>query len=132
MRPHTIGRVLGTGIRVASRVASQQWPAKSRSATAAQPAASFAAPGRAAGQTVRQVGRATSQGVGGIFRTFRRVGGILWLEVTGSFFLLFAALFIFRLCQNWKTMGPSRYALSAVAAVFLYFGISSFWRARRR
>jgi hypothetical protein len=68
-------------------------------------------------------------------RPFRRVGRLLWLEVTGAFFLLFATVFALRLWQNWAGFGRSPVARDfaiATAAVFLYLGVSSFWRAWRR
>jgi hypothetical protein len=61
------------------------------------------------------------------------VGGILWLEVTGAFFLLFAAVFALRLWQNWAGLEWIWRALEiGTALVFVYLGVSSFWRARRR
>jgi hypothetical protein len=70
-------------------------------------------------------------------RPFRRIGGILWLEVTGVFFLLFVLVFAPTL---WRTRasyahGPDHRTFlvtAAVMAVFLYLSVSSFWRARRR
>ena len=78
-----------------------------------------------------------ARGVGGFLRPFRRVGGILWLEVTGAFFLLPVVVFAPKL---WSTRaswahGPDHrtFLLTAgVMAVFLYLGVSSFWRARKR
>lgn len=143
MRPQTIGRALGFGIRIAGRIAGQQLAAHAQSGapqsqfvgntagSAAQNRADAQAAGRIAGQTSRGVAR----GVGGFLRPFRRVGGILWLEITGAFFLLFATVFALRLWQNWAgfSRNPlSRNVVMAAAAVFLYLGVSSFWRARRR
>jgi len=78
-----------------------------------------------------------SRGIAGFLRPFQRVGGILWLEVTGVFFLLFVVVLAPTL---WRTRasyfhGPDhRTFLSAaiVMVVFLYLGVSSFWRARKR
>ena len=78
-----------------------------------------------------------ARGVGGFLRPFRRVGGILWLEVTGVFFLLPVAVFAPKLWSaraSWAH-GPDHrtFLLTAgVMAVFLYLGVSSFWRARKR
>jgi phosphate starvation-inducible membrane PsiE len=78
-----------------------------------------------------------SRGVGGFLRPFRRVGGILWLEVTGVFFLLPVVVFAPTLwhaavayphTSDHKTL----WVTAGVVVVFLYLGISSFWRARRR
>jgi hypothetical protein len=79
-----------------------------------------------------------ARGVGGFLRPFRRLGGILWLEVTGVFFLIFVPVFFWRgiwpTRANWAH-GPDHWKFLVYAVltlVFLYLGISSFWRARRR
>ncbi len=75
--------------------------------------------------------------MGGFFRPFQRVGGILWLEVTGVFFLLPVIVFtpnLWRMRASWA-QGPDHkmFLITAgVVLVFLYLGVSSFWRARRR
>ena len=81
--------------------------------------------------------RGVARGVGGFLRPFGRVGGIIWLEVTGVFFLLFVVAFA---SMAWRTHpasihGPyDRTFITSVAvvAVFLYLSVSSFWRARRK
>jgi hypothetical protein len=78
-----------------------------------------------------------AQGVGGFLRPFRRVGGILWLEVTGVFFLLPVLVFaptVWRTRLSWAH-GPDHrtfVASALVVAIFLYLGVTSFWRARRK
>jgi hypothetical protein len=75
--------------------------------------------------------------VGGFLRPFRRLGGILWLEVTGVLFLLPVVVFtptLWRLRASYAH-GPDHrtFLLTAgVVALFLYLGVSSFWRAQRR
>jgi type VI protein secretion system component VasK len=75
--------------------------------------------------------------VGGFLKPFRRIGGILWLEVTGGFFLLPVVVFaptLWRVRRSWAE-GPDHrlfLATAGVMAVFLYLSVSSFWRARRR
>jgi cobalamin biosynthesis Mg chelatase CobN len=144
MKPHSIGRTLGIGLRVAGRIAGQR--AAAAQATASEPASqqaahaaaqSRAAQSRAAGQAAGQVTRGVARGVGGFLRPFGRVGGILWLEVTGVFFLLFALVFAWFLWENRASyaQGPQHgnFWISAVVTVlFLYLGLSSFWRARRK
>jgi hypothetical protein len=128
MKPHSIGRALGIGLRVAGRIAGQRIAA---SATA-QPAAPTAAPSRAA-QAAGQVAR----GVGGFLRPFRRVGGILWLEVMGAVFFTPVAVFAPTLWRARASYahGPDHRTFlvtAGVVLVFLYLSLSSFWRARRR
>jgi hypothetical protein len=141
MRPEKIGRAFGIGLRVAGRVAGQ------RLAAAAQPAPSqqvgSVAPAAAPTASVRPSAAqaaargSISQGMGGLFRPFRRVGGILWLEVTGVFFLLPVLVFaptVWRTRLSWAH-GPDHrtFIVSAiVVVVFLYLGVTSFLRARRR
>jgi hypothetical protein len=92
---------------------------------------------RAKGQTAGRTAKGVARGVGGFLRPFQRVGGILWLEMTGAFFLLFALLFgraMWRVRASYA-YGPEHIQFlgyAAMTAVFLYLGVSSFWRARRR
>lgn len=145
MEPRNIGRALGIGVRVAGRIAGQRVvgpasqaasspQAKAQSIPVAPLLVSPARPqSQAAGRIAAQTGRNVSKGIGGFLRPFRRVGGIVWLEATGTFFLLFAVLFTLRLWQNWSGIGAvSRGFSIGAAVVFLYLGVSSFWRARRR
>ena len=93
--------------------------------------------------------RATKQGLGrgsrrfgeAMWAPFVRLSGVLWLEITGVFFGIFA---LFALGAMWKLRGEwhatatnaesHRSLLGAVAmlVVFGYFCVSSFVRARRR
>jgi hypothetical protein len=144
MRPQNIGRALGIGVRIAGRIVGQRiaGPAQSpggaphvnaQSVAAANRVAQVQSQARAAASIAAQTSRGVSKGIGGFLRPFRRVGGIVWLEVTGTFFLLFAALFALRLWQSWSGIGQISRDLSIGAAVvFLYLGITSFWRARQR
>ncbi|HZP05056.1 MAG TPA: hypothetical protein VFB43_09160 [Terracidiphilus sp.] len=141
MRPQTIGRTLGIGLRVAGRLAGQRLAAGAQSAAVQGvrvPNASAAGNSvRAAVQTSQRASQGVARGVGGFLRPFRRVGGILWLEVTGVFFLLPAVVFA---PTVWRTRfsyahGPDHrtfWVSAIVVLVFLYLGVSSFWRARRR
>jgi hypothetical protein len=140
MRPHSIGRALGIGLRVAGRIIGQRAAAGAQAAAGAparQPSAVAAVQSRAAGRTAGQASRGIARGMGGFLRPFSRIGGILWLEVTGVFFFLFVLVFGMAL---WRTRpnhlnGPYDKAFLASAAlllVFLYLGVSSFWRARRK
>jgi hypothetical protein len=142
MRPENIGRALGIGLRVAGRIASQHLAGHAQntpanSATTAQAIAGAGVRGRADGQAAGRATAGLARGVGGFLRPFRRVGGILWLEVTGVFFLLPVVVFAPKLWSaraSWA-YGPDHrtFLLTAgVIAVFLYLGVTSFWRARKR
>src|ERR1051326_2461901 len=80
---------------------------------------------------VVQAGRATLSHTG-------RVLGQLWLEVTGVVFLVLGAIGLLALWREYvkhqagqATSG--RVVLAACfSALFLWFGLSSFWRIRRR
>jgi hypothetical protein len=150
MRAQTIGRVLGTGVRVAGKMAGQRISAAMEPAAApqaqrqvqthAQPAGNTAVRGQTSTKATRKAipsGGGVAKGVGGFLRPFKRVGGILWLEVTGVFFLLPVIVFapnLWRMRASWA-YGPDHriFLITAmVVAVFLYLGVSSFWRARRK
>jgi type VI protein secretion system component VasK len=75
--------------------------------------------------------------MGGFFRPFQRVGSIIWLEVTGVFFLLPVVVFtpnLWRMRASWAAGPDHRMFLitAGVVVVFLYLGVTSFWRARRK
>ena len=88
-------------------------------------------------QKTQRLTRAAGRGVGGFLRPFSRIGGILWLEITGFFFGLFALFFaqdVWRTRLNYAS-GPlhQRFLIAAVlTVVFAYLSASSFWRARRK
>ena len=152
MKPSEIGRRLGIGVRVAGRIATEA--AQDRTAHSGpgpgqavprQTVANLAAEVRGAQSDMRQqvtgvasrASRSAGRGVGGFLRPFSRVGGILWLEVTGFFFGMFAAWFALDL---WKARqsyvhGPDhqRFLIDcALTALFVYLCVSSFLRAQRR
>jgi hypothetical protein len=140
MKPKSIGRTLGIGFRVAGRVAGKRIAAGTRAAANAptqQPSAEAVAQSRAKGKAAGQVTRGVARGVGGFLRPFRRVGGILWLQVTGVFFFLPVVVFAPLL---WRTrasyaQGPDHRTFlitAGVMVVFLYLSVTSFWRARRK
>jgi hypothetical protein len=140
MKPHSIGRALGIGLRVAGRIAGQRISAGAQAAASApqiQQSADPAVQSRAAGRTAGKASRSVTRGVGGFLRPFRRVGGILWLEVTGVFFFLFVLVFGMALWRSRPNHLEGPYdrtflASAALLLVFLYLGVSSFWRARRK
>lgn len=116
-------------MRIAGRIAGEQMAGSA----AAQPVASQATQSRVAGQAAKGLAR----GVGGFLRPFARVGGILWLEVAGVFFLLPVIAFaptLWRIRASWLH-GPDHWTFlvtTGIMVVFFYLSISSFWRARRK
>ena len=142
MKPQSIGRALGIGLRVAGRIAGQRMAASAQAASnppvpAGSKAAQPSAVSHAAGQVAARAPRGVAHGISGFLRPFRRVGGILWLEVTGVFFFLPVVVFaptLWRTRLSWAH-GPDHrtFLVSAVIVLlFLYLSITSFWRARRR
>jgi hypothetical protein len=143
MKPQTIGRALGIGLRVAGRIAGQRVAAGVQAAANQPPAASAAGAGqnqfvgRTAGQVAGQTTRGVARGVGGFLKPFRRVGGILWLEVTGVFFALPVVVFspvLWRTRLSWA-YGPDHRTFlitAGIVVLFLYLSVTSFWRARRK
>jgi len=92
--------------------------------------------GRQAGQSrtlaaVVQAGRVT-------LRSFAQVGHRLWLEVTGFVFLAMAGIGGIALSREYVKYqaghaGPGRLAMAVCFCLaFGYFGLSSFWRVRRK
>jgi hypothetical protein len=140
VRPESIGRVFGIGVRLAGRLAGQaimgegqQKNATTQQTQTGNSQADAATRGRVAGQTARGVTR----GLGGFFKPFRSVGGKIWLEVTGVFFLLPVLVFspvMWKTRASWQ-QGPDHrtfIAAAVIIVIFLYLGVSSFWRAARR
>ena len=107
------------------------------------------------GQTARQIkqilraiaqvlersrtGRAVLAGIRATAQSFGRVLHQLWLEVTGFMFLAMAAIGAiagmreFGRYQSGHGAGPGRLLLAVCFTVsFTWFGLSSFWRVKRR
>lgn len=70
--------------------------------------------------------------------SFGRVLGILWLEVTGFVFLSLAGIGGMKLASEYSKYQTGKGSSGRVALavgftlMFAWFGVSSFWRARRR
>jgi len=144
MKPQKIGRALGIGLRVAGRVAGERMAAQAQASAQTPPNQQVAdtdavrsAASRAAGRSTGRASRGLVRGIGGFLRPFGTVGRKLWLEITGVFFLLPVLVFgpwMWRTRASWDH-GPNHrtFLISAVIVVlFLYLGISSFWRAWRK
>ena len=143
MKPQTIGRALGIGLRVAGRMAGERVAGQSSAANVpGQPPATSGAEQareqvRATGQVAGKATRSVARGVGGFLRPFQRVGGILWLEVTGVFFALPVVVFapaVWRSRLSWASGPDHRTFLISLGIVLLFFylSVTSFLRARRK
>jgi hypothetical protein len=144
MEPKKVGRTLGIGLRVASNMvrerverAAAPVPAPSTAGNgspkpAATPSRSVPVSHRVA--TAKRGAKAFGQAILG---PFTHAGSVLWLEMTGLFFALFALFFVqsvYRVHTAWRT-GPEHTHLLlyvAMALIFAWFSVSSFIRAYRK
>ncbi len=78
--------------------------------------------------------QATWSGVSATFRSVSRVLHLLFLEVTGFLFICFAVIFGGATVREYHkyALSGKTYLAAAFTMVFLWFGITSFWRARRK
>src|SRR3984957_6603419 len=144
MEPKKVGRTLGIGVRVASNMLRERVEKASaahsasveagngRPATPAPPRAKIKMDSRVAG--AKRGAKAFGQAILG---PFTHAGSILWLEITGLFFALFAIFFVqnaYRVRPAWR-QGPehAHLLLYCVLAVgFGWFSMTSFTRAYRK
>jgi hypothetical protein len=144
MKPHSIGRTLGIGLRVAGRIAGRHAVAVAEGTPTPGSAPTVATQGRTAGQNTQNAARTAgattrgvARGVGGFLRPFGRVGAILWLEVMGVFFFLPVAVFaptLWRIRASWLR-GPDHSTFlvtAAIMALFFCLSVNSFLRARKK
>ncbi len=146
MEPKKVGRTLGIGVRVASnmlreRVERAAASSPATSTTGNRPPA--AAPASTSSRSVPVSSRVAAAKRGAkafgqaLLGPFTHAGGVLWLEITGLFFALFAVFFVqsvYRVHAAWR-QGPEHTHLllyGALAFVFAWFSVSSFARAYRK
>jgi hypothetical protein len=86
-----------------------------------------------------RTGRAVLAGVLATWRSYGKVARQLWLEVTGFTFLVMAAVGAmagvreYGKYQAGHASGPGRLLLAICFTIsFAWFGLSSFWRVKRR
>jgi hypothetical protein len=83
---------------------------------------------------VRGVRSGATAFLGSVLGTLR----VLFLEVSGFVFLCFTVIIVSAFLREYKQyalhqVGLDRLVLAgAIGTMFLYFGVSSFWRARRK
>lgn len=127
-----MGRKFGVGLRVASGILRDH--AAQSAQTARRDAPVYAERAKATAAGVKRGGKRFGEAVWG---PFVHAGGVLWLEITGLFFAIFFLFFlqnVYRLRADWRT-GPNheKFVIYAVVGVaFLYFSVSSFYRARKK
>jgi hypothetical protein len=144
MEPKKVGRTLGIGVRVASNMvrerveraaAANSAPVEAGKAGPAAPPlprASIKIDSKVAG--AKRGAKAFGQAILG---PFTHAGSILWMEITGLFFALFAVFFVqnvYRVRGSWRH-GPEHVHLLlyiALAVGFAWFSVSSFTRAYRK
>jgi hypothetical protein len=123
-----MGRTMGIGVRVASRILRDR--AAQTAHSMKQDAPVYTERGKVAAREAKKFGSS-------IWRPFAHASGVLWLEITGLFFGIFGLFFaqnVYKLRSQWHG-GPEHqhfliYAL--VTVLFFYFAFSSFVRARRK
>jgi hypothetical protein len=143
MEPKKVGRTLGIGVRVASKMLRERVekaaasPAAPSAGENRRPAAASTPPAppiTARVETAKRGARAFGKAV---WDPFSRAGSVLWLEITGLFFALFAVFFVqsvYRVRSDWR-QGPEHSHLllyAVLAAGFAWFSFSSFARAYRK
>jgi hypothetical protein len=136
MEPNTLGRKFGIGIRIASKMLLDRAtqgnspPAAAQKQQAVPSSPVYAARRKAVAKGTRKFGEA-------VWKPFAHASSVLWLEVTGLFFGVFALFFgmnAYKLRYAWA-VGPDHQrflAYTVVTLVFGYFTFSSFYRARKK
>lgn len=82
--------------------------------------------------------RAGWAGVQVVAQVIGRAMRQLWLEITGFFFLIFAVLGAFAAYREYPALESGQGSVARLAVIslftlmFLWFGLSSLWRARRK
>src|SRR5271170_3660825 len=150
MGAETAGRKLGIGLRLAAR-AVQQRAVEAAASTAppkpTSPQASYGVPPATAAATaaqssqakftVKAVAQGTKRFGEALWGPMAHTGGVLWLEITGLFFGMFAAYFgqsAYRMRHDYAA-GPEHMHFliySALTVVFAWFTFSSFYKARQK
>ncbi|MGC9293276.1 MAG: hypothetical protein ACP5EP_11250 [Acidobacteriaceae bacterium] len=130
----SLGRKLGRGARLAAERLQGQAQAMARQTvmtaqTAQKNAPQYIAQGHAVAAGGKQLGRT-------FWKRLAHAGRMLWHEVTGTFFALFALFFaqgLWRVRVAWRNGPEHRHFLLylVLAVLFTYFTVSSFWRSRR-
>jgi len=130
MNPVSIGRVFGTGLRIAGRLAFDRLTAPTVTAPAKTVATAIRQPNSAARGGIMS-------GLRSLIAPFLRAGKIVWHQVMGVLFLIPVSIYaptLWKLRASWLS-GPDHknfLVAAAVVSLFLYLGLSSFWRAGKK
>jgi hypothetical protein len=135
MGAETTGRKLGIGLRLAAR-ALQQRAGESAPSGAAHNTLSASVPS-AAKSKARAVAQGTRKFGEAVWGPMAHTGSVLWLEITGLFFALFALFFaqnVYKFRASVKA-GPDHIhflVYSALTFLFAAFTFSQFYKARKK
>ena len=135
MRPHSVGRVLGLGARLLGQRVFAPPPSRTNEEQRAL-RETRARQGQVLGQGVRRIPRGSRAFGRAVLSPVAHAGRVLWLEITGAFFALFAVLFfqhLWTIRAAWRS-GPERghfWAYGGLALMFGWFAVSSFVRSRK-
>ena len=160
MEPNKVGRLLGIGTRIAAgklRDGTRGAAAAVERANAAGPGPQGGSAPGSAGATVprpsggaarsampsaatladgsRRFARGAGRFSASVWRPFAHATGVLTLQITGLLFAFFALGFGAKSWQLYKDAGWRDHHLAlylGFAALFFWFAVSSFWRARRK
>jgi hypothetical protein len=86
----------------------------------------------------KRIFRGFQSGAAAFTKTVAGALRVLFLEVSGFVFICFTVIIVSAFIREYRQyathqVGPGRVMLAGVVgAMFLYFGLSSFWRARRK
>jgi len=148
MEAETAGRKLGIGLRLAARAVQQRAAEATAATNSSSPPSNYKAPSSNAASsgshavsqakfTAKAVAQGTKRFGEALWGPMAHTGGVLWLEITGLFFGMFAAYFgqsAYRMRHDYAA-GPEHMHFliySALTVVFAWFTFSSFYKARQK
>ncbi len=129
-----MGRTLGIGVRVASNMVRERVERASSPSPVTVSTQNSRPSAAKRVETAKKGAKAFGQALLG---PFTHAGSILWLEITGLFFALFALFFVqsaYRVRASWM-QGPEHQHFLLYAALgigFAWFSLSSFLRAYKK
>lgn len=142
MKPESFGRRLGIGVRVAAHMVQERAAEASQrplnlSTRVPDLAQAASQKTRTVAEKTKAVGRASKRFGEALWGPVVHLGGVLWLEITGLFFAIFALYFAqnaYQLRHAYRSGAEHQRFLLYVALtlIFAYFTTTSFYRARRK